>query len=229
MGVASFSSLFNLRNLTGFFFFFFFCCRFLVQVWAVGLDLVFTNIVTTEFGEARRHKSNALGQTLPTTKKKNATDFQSRKSRSTFTLGSNRPVGIFLQRWIIKPVVFYLVLLVWGVDWSGTEWTEIRSDLAMSRFSEVGSMPPPPPPGGRKLLKFLILFENSSLLFFPGQFLSGRVLVELEDETPVLGESLNSLYRIRNIWFKNHSNHSKLRSLLSEVLWIHYGRGGFMK
>ena len=60
----------------------------------------------------------------------------------------------------------------------------------MSRFSEVGSMPPPPA-GGRKLLKFLILFENSSLLFFPGQFLSGRVLVELEDETPVLGESSN--------------------------------------
>lgn len=57
----------------------------------------------------------------------------------------------------------------------------------MSRFSEVGSMAPPH--GGRKLLKFLILFENSSLLFFPGQFLSGRVLVELEDETPVLGES----------------------------------------
>ena len=56
----------------------------------------------------------------------------------------------------------------------------------MSRFSEVGSMAPH---GGRKLLKFLILFENSSLLFFPGQFLSGRVLVELEDETPVLGES----------------------------------------
>ena len=58
----------------------------------------------------------------------------------------------------------------------------------MSRFSEVGSMAPPH--GGRKLLKFLILFENSSLLFFPGQFLSGRVLVELEDETPVLGESI---------------------------------------
>ena len=51
----------------------------------------------------------------------------------------------------------------------------------MSRFSEVGSVPP----GGRKLLKFLILFENPNLLFFPGQFLSGRVLVELEDETPV--------------------------------------------
>lgn len=55
----------------------------------------------------------------------------------------------------------------------------------MSRFSEVGSVPH----GGRKLLKFLILFENPNLLFFPGQFLSGRVLVELEDETPVLGES----------------------------------------
>lgn len=64
-----------------------------------------------------------------------------------------------------------------------------RSDFTnnMSRFSEVGSMASPH--GGRKLLKFLILFENSSLLFFPGQFLSGRVLVELEDETPVLGES----------------------------------------
>lgn len=57
----------------------------------------------------------------------------------------------------------------------------------MSRFSEVGSMAPVHH-GGRKLLKFLILFENSSLLFFPGQFLSGRVLVELEDETPVLGK-----------------------------------------
>jgi hypothetical protein len=39
----------------------------------------------------------------------------------------------------------------------------------------------------RKLLKFLILFDNTSLLYFPGQFLSGRVLVELEDDTPALG------------------------------------------
>jgi len=66
------------------------------------------------------------------------------------------------------------------------------SDIhTMSRFSEVGSMAPVHH-GGRKLLKFLILFENSSLLFFPGQFLSGRVLVELEDETPVLGKSHTS-------------------------------------
>lgn len=40
----------------------------------------------------------------------------------------------------------------------------------------------------RKLLKFLILFDNSNLLYFPGQFVSGRVLVELEDETAVQGE-----------------------------------------
>lgn len=40
----------------------------------------------------------------------------------------------------------------------------------------------------RKLMKFLILFDNTSLLFFPGQFLSGRVLLELQDDTPALGE-----------------------------------------
>jgi hypothetical protein len=40
----------------------------------------------------------------------------------------------------------------------------------------------------RKLLKFLILFDNTNLLYFPGQFLSGRVLVELEDDTPALGK-----------------------------------------
>ncbi|KAJ1525670.1 hypothetical protein ONE63_008888 [Megalurothrips usitatus] len=39
----------------------------------------------------------------------------------------------------------------------------------------------------RKLLKFLILFDNTNLLYFPGQFLSGRVLVELEEDTPSLG------------------------------------------
>lgn len=39
----------------------------------------------------------------------------------------------------------------------------------------------------RKLLKFLILFDNTSLLYFPGQFLSGRVLLELQDDTPALG------------------------------------------
>lgn len=40
----------------------------------------------------------------------------------------------------------------------------------------------------RKLVRFLVLFDNSSLLYFPGQFLSGRVLVELKDDTPALGE-----------------------------------------
>lgn len=44
----------------------------------------------------------------------------------------------------------------------------------------------------RKLLKFLILFDNTSLLYFPGQFLSGRVLLELQENTPVLGKSNNN-------------------------------------
>jgi len=39
----------------------------------------------------------------------------------------------------------------------------------------------------RKLLKFLILFDNESLMYLPGQFISGRVLVEMEEETLVQG------------------------------------------
>lgn len=35
----------------------------------------------------------------------------------------------------------------------------------------------------RKLSKFLVLFDNTNLLYFPGHFLSGRVLIELDDET----------------------------------------------
>ena len=58
----------------------------------------------------------------------------------------------------------------------------------------------------RKLLKFLILFDNPTLLYFPGQFVSGRVLVELEDETAVQGMwlcvSLKSLVEVKcNRWF----------------------------
>lgn len=39
----------------------------------------------------------------------------------------------------------------------------------------------------RKLVKFVILFDNTNVLYFPGQFLSGRVIVELNDDTPALG------------------------------------------
>ncbi|KAI8438022.1 hypothetical protein MSG28_010676 [Choristoneura fumiferana] len=45
----------------------------------------------------------------------------------------------------------------------------------------------------RKLLKFLIVFDNTSLLYFPGQFLSGKVLMELQDDTPVLGNGASVL------------------------------------
>lgn len=40
----------------------------------------------------------------------------------------------------------------------------------------------------RKLTKFLIMFDNSNLLYFPGQFLSGRVIVELQDEMAITGD-----------------------------------------
>ena len=78
----------------------------------------------------------------------------------------------------------------------------------MSRFSEVGSVPP----GGRKLLKFLILFENPNLLFFPGQFLSGRVLVELEDETPVLGKSYLASW---------HRTFFSMNEMVNTLLFLH--------
>ena len=42
----------------------------------------------------------------------------------------------------------------------------------------------------RRLTKFLILFDNSNLLYFPGQFLSGRVIVELVDEMAITGEEI---------------------------------------
>lgn len=47
----------------------------------------------------------------------------------------------------------------------------------------------------KKLLKFLILFDNTSLLYFPGQFLSGRVLIELQEDTAALGMSFHLHYR----------------------------------
>ena len=55
------------------------------------------------------------------------------------------------------------------------------------RDSNVGG--PGPFVVTRKLIKFLIMFDNSNLLFFPGQFLSGRVIVEVEEDMAVLGRS----------------------------------------
>ena len=49
----------------------------------------------------------------------------------------------------------------------------------------------------RKLMKFLILFDNSNLLFFPGQFLSGRVILEVDDDMPVMGKSKVILFVIQ--------------------------------
>ena len=46
----------------------------------------------------------------------------------------------------------------------------------------------------RKLTKFLIMFDNSNLLYFPGQFLSGRVIVELQDEMAITGAKIIFIY-----------------------------------
>ena len=54
----------------------------------------------------------------------------------------------------------------------------------------VGGLPFPE----RKLTKFLIMFDNSNLLYFPGQFLSGRVIVELQEEMAITGAMLNTQY-----------------------------------
>ncbi|XP_054707587.1 arrestin domain-containing protein 4-like [Uloborus diversus] len=40
---------------------------------------------------------------------------------------------------------------------------------------------------GKKLKKFIIILDNDTLLYLPGSFLSGSVLVELENDTPVIG------------------------------------------
>ena len=57
----------------------------------------------------------------------------------------------------------------------------------------VGGLPFPE----RKLTKFLIMFDNSNLLYFPGQFLSGRVIVELADEMAITGRRgfISSIFR----------------------------------
>ena len=46
----------------------------------------------------------------------------------------------------------------------------------------------------RKLVKFLIMFDNSNLLFFPGQFLTGRVILEVDEDMPVLGKKSSMSY-----------------------------------
>ncbi len=63
----------------------------------------------------------------------------------------------------------------------------------------------------RKLLKFLILFDNSNLLFFPGQYLSGRVILEVDDDMPVLGK-ISKI--IRKYYFLGHNFFPKLRKLI---------------
>lgn len=39
----------------------------------------------------------------------------------------------------------------------------------------------------RKLRYFKIIFDDESLLYFPGTFLTGKVVLEVDDDTPILG------------------------------------------
>ena len=64
-----------------------------------------------------------------------------------------------------------------------SEWETERGEKEHLKMSHMS----------RKLIKFLILFDNSNLLFFPGQFLSGRIIVEVDDDMPVLGKFLFNL------------------------------------
>lgn len=68
---------------------------------------------------------------------------------------------------------------------SGHEWDRESVTSALALWLVTVNMT-------KKLVKFLILFDNTNLLYFPGQFLTGRVLVELKDDTPALGESRSS-------------------------------------
>lgn len=68
---------------------------------------------------------------------------------------------------------------------SGYEWDRESVTSALALWFVTVNMT-------KKLVKFLILFDNTNLLYFPGQFLTGRVLVELKDDTPALGESRSS-------------------------------------
>ena len=46
----------------------------------------------------------------------------------------------------------------------------------------------------KKLRRFQIILDDESLLYFPGAFLSGKVLLELEEDTPAIGLSHLKLF-----------------------------------
>ena len=77
-----------------------------------------------------------------------------------------------------------------------------RTQMSWSpRDSTVGAPGPFAPT--RKLIKFLIMFDNSNLLFFPGQFLSGRVIVEVEEDMAVLGKPRPDILLVRKSYTCN--------------------------
>ena len=65
--------------------------------------------------------------------------------------------------------------------WYSATSGHVRTEIATNRTS-------------KKLKKFIIILDNDTLLYLPGSFLSGSVLVELENDTPVTGKALHLYY-----------------------------------
>ena len=74
----------------------------------------------------------------------------------------------------------------------------------------------------RRLTKFLILFDNSNLLYFPGQFLSGRVIVELHDEMAITG---GLKFQIRTGFSFSSAKGLKINKVWCRLSQIFFGVG----
>lgn len=66
----------------------------------------------------------------------------------------------------------------------------------------------------KKLKKFIIILDNDTLLYLPGSFLTGSVLVELDNDTPVLGKSIHVLDIFTAPRQKNIKNSTTLRDIV---------------
>lgn len=82
----------------------------------------------------------------------------------------------------------------------------------------------------RKLTRFMIHLDSETLLYFPGSFLTGAVVLEVEDETPALGKfSVLLPFHIFLILFPEILIHSKyvqffqpliFKSLVKVLFWL---------
>lgn len=69
----------------------------------------------------------------------------------------------------------------------------------------------------KKLKRFHILLDDESLLYFPGSFLTGKVLLELEEDTPATGQLAS--YSLNYTCLLQHNLY--LNQLFSQYTQIH--------